>query len=112
MSEMRLPVVPVRDVVGYPHQIFPVLVGRPRSLAAVQDAMVSSRHILLLAQKDPELDNVKRALIREGLLGVTMTGSGSAFYGLCERKEVAGEIRNKLAASGAGVVYACESTRQ
>ena len=58
-----------------------------------------------------ELEKVKQSMAGEGLLGVTMTGSGSAFYGLCERKEAAKEIKQKLAALGIGIVFACESTQ-
>ncbi|RKZ31026.1 endopeptidase La [bacterium] len=59
MEEIRLPIIPIRDLVGFPHMIFPILVGRPRSLAAVQEAMVSSRRLLLIAQKDPSIDEVR-----------------------------------------------------
>jgi len=59
-----------------------------------------------------ELGEVKRLMAEEGLLGVTMTGSGSAFFGLCERKEAARQIKQKLAASGIGLVFACESTKE
>lgn len=59
MAESRLPVVPLRDIVGYPHMVFPILVGRPRSLSAVQDAMIGSRRIMLIVQKNPDLDDVK-----------------------------------------------------
>jgi len=58
----------------------------------------------------PELVQVRKAMIEAGLLGVTMTGSGSAFFGLCQRKEVAQEKAERLAASGAGRVFACVST--
>ena len=51
------------------------------------------------------------ALARTGLLGVTMTGSGSAFFGLCDRKEVAQEARRQLMDSGLAYVFACEATR-
>jgi len=70
MKPQRLPVIPVRDVVGYPNMIFPVLVGRARSLAAVQEAMVTTRQVLLVAQKDPSIDDVRSAdLYRAGVVG-------------------------------------------
>ncbi len=70
MKPQRLPVIPVRDVVGYPNMIFPVLIGRSRSLAAVQEAMVGSRQILLVAQKDPSIDDVRSAdIYRAGVMG-------------------------------------------
>jgi len=60
----------------------------------------------------PELNSVKQLMAREGLLGVTMTGSGSCFFGLCERKEVASEKARNLTASGVGLAIACETTRE
>lgn len=57
------------------------------------------------------LEDVKRLMVEEGILGVTMTGSGSAFFGLCERKEVAQQKIDSLAASGIGRVFACESVQ-
>ena len=64
------------------------------------------------AEVCPELDAVKRAMARVGLLGVTMSGSGSCFFGLCERKEVAIEKAEHLVASGVAFAIACESTRE
>lgn len=69
MKATRLAVLPVRDVVGFPEMIFPVLVGRPRSLAAIQDAMMTSRRLILVAQKDPTIDNVRSLhLYRSGIV--------------------------------------------
>ncbi len=69
MKSVRLPVLPVRDVVGFPNMIFPVLVGRPRSLTAIQEAMMTSRRLVLIAQKDPSLDDIRSAdLYRNGIL--------------------------------------------
>lgn len=69
MKPVRLPVLPVRDVVGFPNMIFPVLVGRARSLSAIQEAMMTSRQLVLVAQKDPTVDDVRSAdLYRCGIL--------------------------------------------
>jgi ATP-dependent Lon protease len=69
MKATRLAVLPVRDIVGFPEMIFPVLVGRPRSLAAIQDAMMTSRRLILVAQKDPTIDNVRSShLYRSGIV--------------------------------------------
>ena len=48
-----LPVLPLRDVVIFPHMIFPVLVGRESSLRAANVALENSKYIFLVAQKDP-----------------------------------------------------------
>lgn len=49
----QLPVLPLKDVVVFPYMIFPLLVGRERSLRAVQDAALAEKLLFLTAQKDP-----------------------------------------------------------
>jgi ATP-dependent Lon protease len=49
----RLPVVPLRDVVVFPHMIFPLLVGRKMTVNALQEAMVRDKQLFLMAQKSP-----------------------------------------------------------
>jgi ATP-dependent Lon protease len=51
------PVLPLRDVVVFPSMIFPLLIGRPGTLAAVERAMVSERKLVLLAQRDPNQED-------------------------------------------------------
>jgi ATP-dependent Lon protease len=46
-------VVPVRDLVLFPEMVFPVSVGRPSSIAAIQQAVREQRQILLVLQRDP-----------------------------------------------------------
>jgi ATP-dependent Lon protease len=48
----RLPLLPLRDVVIFPHMIFPVLVGRESSLRAVNGALDRDKYIFLVAQKN------------------------------------------------------------
>ncbi|HQW57808.1 MAG TPA: LON peptidase substrate-binding domain-containing protein, partial [Gammaproteobacteria bacterium] len=53
MSELTvLPVLPLRDVVVYPHMVIPLFVGRKKSIEALEAAVEKSRHILLTAQKE------------------------------------------------------------
>ncbi len=52
-----LPVLPLRDVVVYPFVIQPLSVSREKSLRAVDTALVESRMVLLLSQKQVEMDN-------------------------------------------------------
>ena len=54
---LRLPVLPLRDVVVYPHMVIPLFVGRERSISALDAAMRDDKQILLLAQKSPEVDD-------------------------------------------------------
>ncbi len=52
----RLPVLPLRDIVVFPHMIAPLFVGRERSIKALEEAMARGRRILLVAQKNPADD--------------------------------------------------------
>ncbi len=63
---MELPVLPLRDVVVYPHMAIPLFVGRERSVQALDVAMASDKQILLVAQKNaaddaPSVDRIYRA---------------------------------------------------
>ena len=48
---MTLPLLPLRDVVVFPHMVIPLFVGRPKSIKALEIAMESERRIMLVAQK-------------------------------------------------------------
>jgi len=52
-----LPVLPLRDVVVYPHMVIPLFVGRDKSMRALEHAMEGERQILLVAQKSPDIDD-------------------------------------------------------
>jgi ATP-dependent Lon protease len=52
----QLPVLPLRDVIVFPHMIFPVLVGRESSLKAASEASERDKYIFLAAQKSPNID--------------------------------------------------------
>jgi ATP-dependent Lon protease len=52
-----MPVLPLRDVVVYPHMVIPLFVGREKSIRALDIAMQSDKRILLLAQKSAEVDD-------------------------------------------------------
>jgi ATP-dependent Lon protease len=49
----RLPVVPLRDVVVFPHMIYPLLVGRKMTINALQEAMIREKQLFLVAQRSP-----------------------------------------------------------
>ena len=51
-----IPVLPLRDVVVYPHMVIPLFVGRERSIDALDAAMKDNKQILLVAQKEAEVD--------------------------------------------------------
>ncbi|MBK1732530.1 endopeptidase La [Thiococcus pfennigii] len=52
-----VPVLPLRDVVVYPHMVIPLFVGRDKSIKALDAAMASEKQILLIAQKSAEVDD-------------------------------------------------------
>ncbi|MEJ2059570.1 MAG: endopeptidase La [Gammaproteobacteria bacterium] len=52
----NVPVLPLRDVVVYPHMVIPLFVGREKSIKALDAAMASNKQILLVAQRSAEVD--------------------------------------------------------
>ncbi|MEW5796427.1 MAG: endopeptidase La [Candidatus Zixiibacteriota bacterium] len=52
----RLAVIPLRDVVVFPHMIYPLLVGRSFTVKALQEAMVQDKQVLLVAQRSAATD--------------------------------------------------------
>ena len=52
-----IPVLPLRDVVVYPHMVIPLFVGRQKSIIALDKAMSAGKRILLVAQKTADLDD-------------------------------------------------------
>lgn len=56
-SNQLIPVLPLRDVVVYPHMVIPLFVGREKSILALEAAMSDNKKILLLAQKNAEDDD-------------------------------------------------------
>ncbi|EDY85823.1 ATP-dependent protease La [gamma proteobacterium HTCC5015] len=53
---IQLPVLPLRDVVVYPHMVIPLFVGRQKSIDALDKAMQDNKQVLLVAQKSAEVD--------------------------------------------------------
>jgi len=53
----RVPILPLRDVVVYPHMVIPLFVGREKSIVALDEAMNSDKQILLIAQKQADIDD-------------------------------------------------------
>ena len=65
------PVLPLRDIVVFPHMIVPLFVGRDKSVAALEAAMAADKEIFLIAQLDSGEDDPDRADLHE--MGVTAT---------------------------------------
>ena len=58
-SNAGMPVLPLRDVVVYPHMVIPLFVGREKSIVALDLAMKADKRILLVAQKQADVDDPK-----------------------------------------------------
>ncbi|MBO7257712.1 MAG: LON peptidase substrate-binding domain-containing protein, partial [Alphaproteobacteria bacterium] len=61
MSENKVqdniyPVLPLRDIVVFPHVVVPLFVGRDKSIAALDDAVSNNKQVLLVAQTDSLID--------------------------------------------------------
>ena len=56
-TPIDLPLLPLRDVVVFPHMVIPLFVGRPKSIKALEAAMESERRIMLVAQKAAAKDD-------------------------------------------------------
>ena len=62
-EKLQLPLLPLRDVVVFPHMVIPLFVGRPKSIKALEMAMETGKSILLVAQKsaakdEPDIDDI------------------------------------------------------
>ncbi|MFQ5597862.1 MAG: endopeptidase La [Nitrospiria bacterium] len=55
----KLPLIPVRDIVVFPHMVLPLFVGREMSVKAIEQAVSENRMVLLAAQKTLEVENPK-----------------------------------------------------
>ncbi len=62
---LDLPVLPLRDVVVFPHMVIPLFVGRDKSIRALDIAMEADKRILLVAQKSAETDDPAAADLHE-----------------------------------------------
>ena len=55
-QDHQLPLLPLRDVVVYPHMVLPLFVGRERSIEALEHAMLDNKQVLLVAQRNASDD--------------------------------------------------------
>ncbi|HEX4451667.1 MAG TPA: endopeptidase La [Kofleriaceae bacterium] len=56
-GEMRLPLLPLRDIIVFPHMVVPLFVGRPKSMQALEEAMAGDKQLLLAAQRRAKTDD-------------------------------------------------------
>src|ERR1700712_447422 len=89
------PVLPLRDIVVFPHRIVPLFVGRDKSVAALEAAMADDKEIFLVAQLDPSEDDPGR----EDLYDTGVTAEVLQLLKLPDgtvRVLVAGKVRGQL----------------
>ncbi|MEY3464436.1 MAG: hypothetical protein RL603_34 [Pseudomonadota bacterium] len=55
----NIPVLPLRDVVVYPHMVIPLFVGREKSILALEAAMKADKRVMLVAQRQADIDDPK-----------------------------------------------------
>ena len=66
----KMPVLPLRNIVVYPHMVVPLFVGRDKSISALEEVMDKGQELLFLAQKDADTnDPQKEDLYEVGTLG-------------------------------------------
>jgi ATP-dependent Lon protease len=69
----NVPVLPVRDIVVFPYMILPLFVGREMSIKAIEHSLNTNRMVLLLTQKDMNIENPKpEDLYSVGAVGIIM----------------------------------------
>ena len=60
MIENNIPVLPLRDIVVFPHMVVPLFVGRDKSVKALEKVMASDKRIMLITQKSASVDDPKK----------------------------------------------------
>jgi len=69
-TTLQLPLLPLKNVVLFPHMIVPLYVGRERSIAALEDAMLHGKQVFLCTQRRADCEDPEEAdLYRVGVLG-------------------------------------------
>ena len=77
-----IPLLPLRDVVVYPHMVIPLFVGREKSIAALEAAMAADKQIMLVAQRnasddDPGVDDIYRVVTISTILQLLKLPDGT-----------------------------------
>ena len=60
LDSQTLPVLPLRDIVVFPHMVVPLFVGRDKSVKALEQVMVKDKKIMLITQKRASVDDPKK----------------------------------------------------
>lgn len=111
LESIELPLLPLRDVVVYPHMVIPLFVGRDKSIRALEAAMASDKQVLLVAQKsavvdDPEVADIHRVGTVSNILQLLRLPDGTV------KVLVEGGYRAELIHVTDGVDYLAGTTRE
>src|SRR5262249_10669291 len=72
-SGLRVPLLPLRDIIVFPHMVVPLFVGRQKSIRALEEAMGKQKSILLAAQKDAKTNEpAEDDIYKVGTLGTVV----------------------------------------
>src|SRR2546425_5660190 len=70
---LRVPLLPLRDIIVFPHMVVPLFVGRQKSIKALEEAMNKQKSILLAAQREAKTnDPAENDIYRVGTLGTVV----------------------------------------
>src|SRR5262247_2839582 len=70
---LRVPLLPLRDIIVFPHMVVPLFVGRQKSIRALEEAMNKQKYVLLAAQKDAKTnDPAEEDIYKVGTLGTVV----------------------------------------
>src|SRR6058998_2869346 len=70
---LRVPLLPLRDIIVFPHMVVPLFVGRQKSIRALEEAMNKQKYILLAAQREAKTnDPAEDDIYRVGTLGTVV----------------------------------------
>ena len=58
--KVKLPLLPLRDIVVFPNMVIPLFVGRDKSISALNEVMKKEKKIILVTQKNSEIDDPKK----------------------------------------------------
>ena len=58
--KVNLPLLPLRDIVVFPSMVIPLFVGRDKSISALNEVMKNDKKIILVTQKNSEVDDPKK----------------------------------------------------
>jgi len=120
------PVLPLRDIVVFPHMIVPLFVGREKSIRALEEVMKGDRHILLATQKnaaddDPATDSIfttgtlatvlQLLKLPDGTVKVLVEGAARAQVKGYTRTDDYYEAEASVIADDLGVAVEVEKTR-